>query len=117
MKKQSDASGPSAQYKERSVPPAAYRQKARPKIRLKDSPAIKSEPILAGTKQVPWSSIVHLYALPVDAEADGRYEEAYASLKQASDAVLAKKSDSEEFIEPPSYLVERMNHLRKLMGK
>jgi tetratricopeptide (TPR) repeat protein len=50
-------------------------------------------------------------------EADGEYEEAYASLKQAFNAVLGKKSDSDEFIEPPSYLVERMNHLRKLIKK
>ena len=50
-------------------------------------------------------------------EAEKRYEEAYKSLKQAFDAVLERGSDSEDFREPPSYLVERMNQIRKLMAK
>jgi tetratricopeptide (TPR) repeat protein len=131
--KRSDTAGPSSHFKAKSAPPAEYKQKARPEIRLsindspdsqvlysdleclfririlnqraqlarmrtrereileaslgrqvsegrvseseaekrlEDSPDIKPEPLLAGTKEVPWIAMVHIYALPADAEKD-----------------------------------------------
>ena len=50
-------------------------------------------------------------------EAEGRYEDAYRILKEALTRYANRTTDSTGFREPPSYLVERMNILRKKMNK
>jgi tetratricopeptide (TPR) repeat protein len=69
-----------------------------------------------GIRLNPEAVMAHILMADI-LEAEERFEEAMESLKTAYETVLGKRAQREEFMEPPSHLIEKISRLQEKIDK